>query len=225
MDRLALRGDERLLDAGCGSGELTAELVERLPRGRVVAVDASRSMLERAQERLADRADVRHADLLELHLDEPVDVVFSSATFHWIPDHPRLFAALRAALRPGGRLLAQYGGEGNIAEVQDALRAVVGEEAFAAHLTGWPGPWNFTSHHQATRWLREAGFSDLEAGTHIEPVEPDDPETFLRTVILGAHLDRLPEELQDPFVAAVLSRLDQPVRVEYVRLTVSARAT
>ena len=224
VDRLELRGDERLLDAGCGSGEVTAALVERLPRGRVVAVDASPSMVRRARERLGDRAEVLQADLLKLRLDQPVDVVFSSATFHWIPDHPRLFATLRAAIAPGGRLLAQYGGEGNIAAVLAALRPVVAEPAFAPHLGAWPGPWNFTSPDQARAWLTAAGFAEVEAETHVEVVEPADRAAFVRTMILGAHLERLPPDLHDSFVSAVSQRLGSPLRVEYVRLTVSARA-
>src|SRR5271165_5870613 len=111
LDRLELRGDEAVLDAGCGSGRITQALVERLPRGRVIAVDESESMVQAARARLGGRAEVRVIDLLELELDAPVDVVFSTATFHWIADHGRLFSRLRAALRTGGRLVAQCGGE------------------------------------------------------------------------------------------------------------------
>src|SRR3954451_16269129 len=106
LERLELRGDETLLDAGCGSGRLTELLLERLPEGRVITVDLSPSMIEAARERLGDRADLRVADLVGLDLGgETVDVVFSTATFHWIANHDELFASLRAALRPGGRLV------------------------------------------------------------------------------------------------------------------------
>src|SRR3954447_1277792 len=124
LERLELRGDETLLDAGCGSGRLTELLLERLPEGRVIAVDLSPSMIEAARERLGDRADLRVADLVGLDLGgETVDVVFSTATFHWIADHDALFASLRAVLRPGGRLVAQCGGGGNISSVHAAPRA------------------------------------------------------------------------------------------------------
>src|SRR5919198_3980968 len=114
LDRLDLRGDETVLDAGCGSGGVTRELIERVPGGRVIGVDASPSMIEQARAALGDAADWRIADLLALELERPGDVVFSSATFHWIADHERLFARLFEALRPGGRLLAQCGGRGDI---------------------------------------------------------------------------------------------------------------
>src|SRR5215218_10706344 len=102
LERLPLAGDETVLDAGCGSGRVTERLLERLPRGRVIAADASESMIEKAREKLGDRVDYLVADLTELELSEPVDVVFSTATFHWISDHDRLFARLHAALVPGG---------------------------------------------------------------------------------------------------------------------------
>ena len=142
LDRLTLRGDERVLDAGCGTGRVTAALVERLPRGEVIAVDGSPAMVEQARERLGGRAEVRVADLLELELDRPVDAILSTATFHWIADHDRLFARLHGALKPGGRLVAQCGGEGNIAELAEAA-ARVGEREPA--LAGWEGPWHFAS--------------------------------------------------------------------------------
>jgi SAM-dependent methyltransferase len=105
LERLELRGDERVLDAGCGSGGVTRELIARVPDGRVIGVDASPSMIEQASAAFGEAAEWRVGDLLELGLEQPVDVVFSSATFHWIPDHDRLFARLFAALRPGGRLV------------------------------------------------------------------------------------------------------------------------
>ena len=132
LDRLQLRGDETVLDAGCGSGRVTAMLLERLPRGRIVAVDGSPSMVAAAREALpADRVETMVCDLVDLELIEPVDAVFSNAVFHWISDHDRLFARLHAALRPGGQLVAQCGGEGNIAALKAVMREVGEREPYA----------------------------------------------------------------------------------------------
>jgi len=106
LDRLELSGDETVLDAGCGTGAVTELLVKRLPRGRVIAVDGSSAMVAQARARLGGRAEVALGDLLELQLETAVDAVFSSATFHWIADHERLYRRLFAALAPGGRLVA-----------------------------------------------------------------------------------------------------------------------
>jgi trans-aconitate 2-methyltransferase len=225
LDRLELRGDETVLDAGCGSGAVTRALLERLPRGRVIAVDSSPKMIEGARAELGDdpRLELRVADLAGLELDEPVDLVFSSAVFHWVPDHDRLFACLHDALRPGGALLAQCGGQGNIADVRQALERVVPEPPFAEHLAGWAGPWNFSPPHVACERLARAGFVDVRAGTHIEPVAPEDPRRFMATMILGAHLDRLPAESHEDFLRRVSEEMERPEEMRYVRLTLTAR--
>jgi trans-aconitate 2-methyltransferase len=223
LDRLELRGDESVLDAGCGSGGVTEELLARVPDGRVIGVDGSRSMIARARQRLGTRANLRVTDLLDLELDEPVDVVFSSATFHWIADHDRLFARLFAALKPGGRLLAQCGGAGNIATVVNALDGLTAEAPFAESFAGWRGPWNYAGPAETVAGLERAGFTDAQAGLHAEPVRPEDPREYFETIMLGSHLERLPDEQRGPFVERVLAELGEPVTVEYVRLTMSAR--
>jgi trans-aconitate 2-methyltransferase len=224
LDRLRLRGNEVVLDAGCGSGRVTEALLERLPDGRVIAVDASASMVAAARERLGDRADVRQADLLELELGEPVDAVLSTATFHWIGDHDRLYACLRAALRPGGQLVAQCGGEGNIARLRTTADEIGRREPFAPSLADWRGPWNYTSAEQATATLQSAGFVDVSAWLAPASVTPEDPHEYLRTINLGAQLEQLPEELRDPFVDAVVAELGEPLTLDYVRLNIDATA-
>jgi len=222
LDRLDLRGDERVLDAGCGTGRVTAALVERLPRGDVVAVDGSPAMVEATRERLGDRADVRVADLVELELDRPVDAILSTATFHWIADHERLFARLRDALRPGGRLVAQCGGAGNIVALKAAAERVGEREPYADALGGWPGPWNFASTGETAERLRRLRWVDVWTWYQHVRVEPEDPHEYLGTVALGSHLERLSEPLRGPFIDEVLAELDEPV-VEYVRLNILAR--
>jgi trans-aconitate 2-methyltransferase len=221
LDRLELRGDETVLDAGCGSGRVTAMLLERLPRGHVVAVDQAPSMVEHAREALpSDRATVLRAELTSLALEQPVDVVFSNAVFHWVPNHDRLFERLHAALRPGGRLVAQCGGEGNVARFHRAAREAAAEEPFARWLAGWEGPWNFAGPEETARRLERAGFAAVETWLEPYPVVPDDPGDYLRTVCLGYHLEQLPEELRDGYVAAVLERSDS--ELDYVRLNILA---
>jgi trans-aconitate 2-methyltransferase len=217
LDRLDLRGDERVLDAGCGTGRVTAALVERLPRGEVVAVDGSPAMVEQARARLGEGVDVRVADLLELELDPPADAILSTATFHWIADHDRLFTQLRHALKPGGRLVAQCGGEGNVQTIDEAARRVA-PELFA----GWDGPWNFAGPQATEQRLRRLGWVDVWTWSFPVRVEPDDLREYLATIVLGSHLERLDEHLRDAFVDGVMAELDEPV-VEYVRLNILAR--
>jgi trans-aconitate 2-methyltransferase len=227
LDRLTLQGDELVLDAGCGSGRVTAALIERLPRGRVIGVDESASMIDAARKRLGDRADLRVADLLELELDEeeePVDAILSTATFHWIADHERLFARLHAVLRPAGRLVAQCGGEGNIDKLRGRAREVVEREPYARHFRDWRAPWNYAAPQDTERRLRAAGFRSARCWLTPAPRQPDAPREFLSTIVLGPHVQQLPEELREFFMDDVLALLGEPVVVDYVRLNIDAVA-
>jgi trans-aconitate 2-methyltransferase len=220
LDRLELEGDETVLDAGCGSGRVTALLAERLPRGHVVALDGSASMLETARRRLApfgDRIRFVHADLLRpLPIAEPVDAVLSTATFHWVPDHDALFAHLAAVLQPSGRLVAQCGGAGNLATVVCALEEL-GVDPFTGKV--------FATPEATAERLRDAGFVDVECWLHTEPTPfgtEGSLETFLRTVVLRDHIRSMTDEEAGAFARDVVVRLPR-LELDYVRLSIDAR--
>jgi trans-aconitate 2-methyltransferase len=239
LDRLVLNGDEHVLDAGCGTGRVTAELVARVPRGHVTALDASPSMLAQARARLADiGANVRfvQADLLDLGpavldgssavpagpttvAEEPgkVDAILSTATFHWVTDHDRLFANLRSVLRTGGQLVAQCGGRGNIANVIDAVRTLGVERA---------GTWLYAGPEETASRLERAGFG--EVSTWCNPETASFPAgtglvEFLEAVCLREHLATMAPDLRRPFAERVATAMPAPV-IEYVRLNMVARA-
>ncbi len=226
LERLPLRGDETVLDAGCGSGRVTEMLLDRLPRGRVIAVDASASMAEAARERLAGRAvEVHVQDLLALDLgDVRVDAILSTATFHWIQDHALLFSRLHAVLRPGGRLVAQCGGRGNLDGVLAVVRAVAGEAPYADHMSAFRDPHLFADAPETEERLRAAGFAEARAWLADAPVQPPEPPVFLGSVIATTWVECLPEDLRERFVADVLARLDTPFTADYVRLNMDAVA-
>jgi trans-aconitate 2-methyltransferase len=224
LERLDLRGDEVVVDAGCGSGRVTEQLVERLPNGRVIAVDGSEAMVEKAKERLGDRADYLVADLVELELPEPVDLVFSTATLHWISDHDRLFRQLHGVLKPGGRLVAQCGGKGNVARHTEAIAAVAADPEYAQHLTQAKGLWNFASPEETEPRLAAAGFTDARCWLQPKPVQPSRPLEFISTVTLGPILDQLPAEKRQSFAEAVLEVEESPLVLDYVRLNIEAVA-
>jgi len=223
LDRLELRGDETVLDAGCGSGRVTKLLLERLPRGHVIGVDSSTSMIEQSRQALPERTQFVATDLLDLDLADAVDAVFSNAAFHWILDHRRLFERLHAALRPDGKLEAQCGGIGNLDEFLNSLENVDGDERFAPYVRGIASTWNFASPGDTEIRLQAAGFADEHCWLEDRLEKPREPREFLRTVCLGSHLERLPESLHEQYLDAVLEYIPRPLTLDYVRLNISAR--
>jgi trans-aconitate 2-methyltransferase len=209
--------DATVLDVGCGTGRVTESLLALVPRGSVLAIDASEDMVALARSRLDDRAQVFCQDVLDLELAEPVDVIVSTAALHWVSDHDRMWGRLARALRPGGILEAQCGGEGNIARVREVIDRVA-RGAFP-ELVGW-SPSVFASPQETERRLRGAGFTSVRCWLEDRPTYPEDIGPFVRTSILAAHLARLPEDRRDAFVTAVLGGVRAPL--DYVRLNVSA---
>ena len=217
VDRLELRVDERVLDAGCGTGRITAMLRERLPEGEIVALDGSASMIEVARDRLGDDGvTYLVADLQRpLPIDPPVDAVLSTATFHWIPDHDALFANLAAVMRPGAQLAAQCGGRGNIASVEAALRDM-GES--------FEGRKHFAGPEETRERLERTGFADIETWLQDEPtpLDSNDLEPYLATVALGDHVDGMSHVERRAFAHEVAIRLPTSA-IDYVRLNITAR--
>ena len=216
--RERLEGDERILDAGCGSGRVTAPAGSRA-RGRVVALDGSPAMLDQARGASpgsaigssSSRRTCGPAPRSRPGRRDPLD--------RDVPLDPRPRGAVpppRGRDPAGGQLVAQYGGVGNTASVR-AVLATIGD--------GWTGDVFFAGPDETRGWLAETGWEDGEAWLQPEPTrfEPGEPfKAFLRTVILGAHLARLPAGERDAFVDEVASRLPA-AEIDYVRLNVTAR--
>jgi trans-aconitate 2-methyltransferase len=231
LGRVDVRGDEAAIDAGCGTGRVTELLLAKLPEGSVLAIDGSRAMVEAARRRFAGepRVRVERQDLLSLEVEELVDLIFSTATFHWIADHDRLFENLARAVKPGGRLVAQCGGEGNISRATKATKETMQEERFSDYFVGWRDDKYYADARTTARRLEAAGFEEVETWLHDEVAAfdtVDELARFLRTVVLGGHLEKLPREDRGAFAAAVAEKVtavDGTPALYYVRLNILAR--
>jgi trans-aconitate 2-methyltransferase len=234
LGRMDLRGDETALDLGCGSGRLTEHLLRRLPRGHVFAVDRSANMLDAARAHLEPmfpgQTSYVQRSLELIDLDGVADLAFSNAALHWVPDHPRLFAAIFRALKPGGLLIAQCGGGPNILSVRQRAQVLMDAEPLRPYFEGWPGPWEFASEETTQARLRSAGFAQIETSMFDVPVVQTTYarcRDYLENVILGTHLARIPSaSLRDQFLdtlAAQFTADDPPCVFDYWRLNIRAR--
>lgn len=209
--------DATVLDVGCGTGRVTEALLALVPEGRVLAIDASADMVALTRQLLGDRVEAWCLDVLDLDLDEPVDAIVSTATLHWVPDHDRLWAQMARALRPGGVLEVQFGGEGNIKGVYKVIEEVAHD--LAPELVGW-SPCLYAGRQETEQRLRDVDFTVTRCWMEERPTYPQDVDAFVRTSILPAHLARLPEERRERFAAAVVGSVRTPL--DFVRLNVSA---
>lgn len=216
LDRMRLEGDERVLDAGCGTGRDGAALLARWPDVRLIGIDGSEQMIGAARDRLGPDVELHVADLTSpLPLAEPVDAVMSVAAFHWIEDHDLLFGNLAAVMRPGARLTSDCGGQGQLAIMTDALVEVTGDGKFGT---------SFKGIDETRISLEGAGFDVEDVRLREDPLRLDDPdvlETYLATVNLGSHLATLPEAEHASFIRLVRLAMREPV-IDYVRLEIDA---
>jgi trans-aconitate 2-methyltransferase len=233
LSRLRLRGDEVVLDAGCGTGRLTAELLEALPCGRVVGIDLSRNMLASAREHLAKfgaRVSLLACDLLHLPFESAFDGIVSTAAFHWVLDHDRLFANLRRALVAGGWIEAQCGGGPNILRLRKHADALAATPKFAPNLAGFREPWLFQNAESAAQTMKRAGFVEIE--TSVEPAltvlaGADEYKEFVRNIIFHRHLEKISrKEDREQFIATITEQAaaeDPPFSLDYWRLNLRGK--
>ncbi len=229
IDDLGLKGDESVLDAGCGSGSVTLDLLAKLPNGKIYAVDGSQDMIARLKktldEKKIDNVIPIHGDLTKLQLTEQVDVVFSNAVFHWIQDDDGLFGSLARATKSGGKLRAQCGGGANIRKLMSATREVEARAPYNEYLSGRVEPRKYRTNDQAKQALERNGWRNARAETFPSDVTFDDEDAavlYLRTIILQQQASALPDNLSDRFlrdvIAEVEARHGQPFVADYVRL-------
>ena len=231
LERVRLTGRERVLDAGCGSGRVTAVIASRLERGVVVGCDLSENMTRAAAKSLGKTpaSMVVCADLSQLPFRGVFDLIFSSATFHWIRDHDRLFAELRAALGAGGRLEAQCGGGPNLAMIHERADALAATAPFRAHFATWEEPWLFASPDETTKRLEHAGFTTIDCWLEHAPTSFSDSGrfgAFIESVVMRPYLARLPDStLRQQFLDAIIAEAatdDPAFTLDYWRLNISA---
>jgi trans-aconitate methyltransferase len=234
LARISLLGHERVLDAGCGTGRLTRDLLEALPKGQVVALDVSQNMIAAARAYLEpdfkDRVEFVCSDLLDLSFESEFDGIFSTASFHWVHDHQQLFRNLYRALRPGGWLVAQCGGKNNLDRFLARVEPLLNSPAYARYFENYPFPWEFSDAETAAERLRAAGFDEINTSLEEAPTKFEDAgefRQFVESVILRSHLQQIPDDATRRQFMDELTRQSAadktPYFLDYWRLNLQGR--
>jgi trans-aconitate methyltransferase len=235
IDTLGLRGDESVLDIGCGDGKVTAELARRVPRGSVTGVDSSRDMIRCARAAwpaaLHPGLTFQIADARSLRFDNRFDVAFSNAALHWVNDQRAVLTGVARALRPSGRLLFQMGGRGNGAGIFSVAAELVDSPAWRSCFRGFPFPWCFSGPDEYGPWCAEAGLRAIRIELLPRTMRQNGAEglaAWIRTTWMP-YTARVPEARRESFISEVvnlyLSRhplAEGRAAVDMVRLEVEA---
>ncbi|HUA17815.1 MAG TPA: methyltransferase domain-containing protein [Bryobacteraceae bacterium] len=221
LDLLDPRPGQRILDLGCGTGQLTAQIAQS--GADVTGLDASPVMLEEARKNYPNLKFV-FADAAGFRLPGAFDAVFSNAALHWVKDASGAAQSISQALLPGGRFVAELGGQGNIASIQAALRAVWGPSADER------SPWYYPSIGEYASVLERHGLEVRQASLFDRPTQLEGPngiEDWLRT-FCQVYLGSLPPDRAAEAVRDIAARLrptqfrDGVWTVDYRRLRIVA---
>ncbi len=234
--RLALRGDERILDVGCGDGKVTAEIAQNVPRGEVIGIDASTEMIAFAQKTFPAKKhpnlEFQMMDARKIKFASPFDLVFSNAALHWVDDHEKFLRGAASVLNPGGRLIVSCGGKGNAHDMFLALRPEMRLQRWREFFRKMPAPYFFYTPGNYEKWLPKYGFRINALKLTPKKVPYPGTEgiaTWLRTTWIP-YVQRVPEAMREEFIAAVTRRYlashlpdaEAGVQVGMVRLEIDA---
>jgi trans-aconitate 2-methyltransferase len=237
ITRLNLRGNEHVLDVGCGDGKVTAEIANAVPRGSVVGIDASAEMIGFAKKTFPAKKfpnlEFHVIDARKIKFDRQCDLIFSNAALHWVDDHQAILRGMASVLRPGGRLVVSCGGKGNAQEVFVVLRPEMRLERWRRFFRRMPKPYFFYAPEDYEKWLPKFGFkvNSLKlAPKDATYTGADGFATWLRTTWIP-YVQRVPENSRGEFIAAITDRYlakhppdaENKVYVRMVRLEIDAQ--
>lgn len=236
LSKLHLKGNEYLLDLGCGDGKVTAEIAKSIPRGLVIGIDNASSMINLANtnfptSKFPNLKYIR-TSIEALPFCEKFDVIFSNAAIHWIKNHKVILKEIAYCLREEGRVLMQMGGKGNAAEAISVIDELLRFEPWKQYFKNFRFPYSFYTPEDYRKWTTQAGLQLIRAELLEKDMQHGGPEVmggWIRTTWLP-YTERIPEKKRENFVQEVVQRYidryptdkDGNVHVKMVRLEVEA---
>ena len=229
IDKRIWIGDEIVMDAGAGSGNLTRILCEKVPGGRVYAVDADTNMVQQSKSTLSDLQNVKviHSSMESVILPRKLDLIFSNSALHWILDQEKVFLHFCQLLKPNGELLIECGGHGNIDRALSVIFSLIRSHQFNEHFDNWRQTWHFPMKHETARLLQKAGFGDIQVKLSTLTITFSDRQSFanfIKTVIMKAFLGHIPDaKKKDKFLNMFLDEFEHTYGnwlLDFVRLNI-----
>jgi trans-aconitate 2-methyltransferase len=233
LEKRKWTGDEIVMDAGAGSGNLTKILADKVPNGQVYAVDIDLNMIQQAKINLSNYSNVQliHSSMDDVKLPTKVDVIFSNAALHWVLDQQKILSYFWQLLKPNGELLIEYGGHGNLEKILSILFKIIRSDQFKGSFANWKKSWYFPRLDDTERLLQQIGFRDIQVYLSEKNMIYPDRESFMlfvKTVIMKPFVDHLGDTKKDQFFKAFVSQMEQRQSktswvLDYVRLDIFAR--
>ncbi len=236
ISKIHIRGDERVLDIGCGDGKITAQIATLLPHGSVVGIDSSREMISFANGKFPPsiwpNLSFQLGDASEIGYENEFDLVVSFACLHWILDHGPVLEGIKRSLKPGGRLFLQFGGAGNAEEILVAVDKMISEDRWARYFKGFPFPYGFYGPEEYRHWLSQAGLRAVRVELILKDMAQPGRSglaSWIESTWLP-YIERVPDEFRRDFVDEIVERYasthplddDEQIHVNMVRLEVEA---
>jgi len=223
--KLNLRGDEHVLDVGCGDGKVTAEIARAVPRGLVTGVDASPQMIKFAKKTFPlgkiSNLEFRVMDARKIKFTRRFDVIFSNAALHWVDDHEEILRGTASVLKSGGRLVVSCGGKGNAQDVFVALRPEMRLKRWREFFRQMPTPYFFYAPEDYKKWLPKFGFKIRKIKLAPKDATYEGADGFaawLRTTWIP-YVQRVPEIVGQASSLSVSGKMPDPqqnLREEFI---------
>lgn len=217
IEEISLKGNESILDLGCGDGGLTEQMACLVPDGKVLGIDASEGMIETARKRVRANLEFLHMDINEIDFQNQFDVIFSNAALHWVKDHRRLLSNVFSALRKGGIIAWDFGGDGNCANFYGVIRKMIQSEKYKKYFMDFEWPWYMPSRAEYEKLIVGSGFSDYtitEVNRDRYFADADEIIKWIDQPSIVPFLREVPEEVKPEFreavIQAVLEKTLQP---------------
>jgi trans-aconitate 2-methyltransferase len=233
LEKRSWVGNEIVMDAGAGSGNLTKILADKVPHGKVYAVDTDPNMIQQAKSSLSTykNVEVIQSGMDNVNLPTEVDVIFSNSALHWILDQEAVFSHFWQLLKPNSdELLIECDGYGNLDKISSIVSKIMQSNQFREYFANWKQSWYFPKPDDTETLLQKIGFRDILVHLSDQTMVYSNLESFVlfvKSVTLRTFLGYLPDaQKKEQFLDVFLNEFEQSGRtwsLDFVRLGIFAR--